>query len=153
MRFVAAAFRTLIGAIFGIFAALALSPAMAAFSPSPDGGSAYVLGVLIVGAALGLFAPNIRRAFGRGFLLLGVSFIALPISTMMLSGRVASDMVSNADAQSQGMTALGAGVAGIALTGAATFIGLIAGTILIIIGLVLALGGRREVIVIDRHPA
>ena len=44
---------------------------------------------------------------------------------------------------------MGAGLAGVAVTGVATFLGIIVGTILLLIGLILSLGGRREVIVIE----
>ena len=45
--------------------------------------------------------------------------------------------------------ALGAGLAGVAVTGLATFLGLILGAILLLFGLVLSLGGRREVVVVE----
>lgn len=152
MKVVSSVVRLLIGAVFGIIAALAISPLAAALNTSPGSKSPLLMVMAVaVGAVLGFFAPTIRRAFGRGFLLAGVSFLALPISALMLSGRVASDMVNAADAGSQGATAVGAGIAGIAMTGAATFVGLIVGAIFIIIGLVLALGGRREVVVVERR--
>lgn len=150
MNFISALFRIIVGVVFGVIAAMALSPAAAAFNTSPDSRAPMIMLVTVgLSAVLAFFAPTIRRAFGRGFMLAGVSFIALPISMMLLSGRVASDMVTAADANSQGATAVGAGIAGIAMTGAATFIGLIVGAIFIIIGLILALGGRREVIVVE----
>lgn len=40
-------------------------------------------------------------------------------------------------------------MAGVAVTGVATFIGLIVGSILLLIGLVLSLGGRREVVIVE----
>lgn len=150
MKFVSALFRIIVGVVFGVVAAMALSPAAAAFNVGPDSNAPVIMLIAVaLSAVLAFFAPTIRRAFGRGFLLAGISFIALPISMMLLSGRVASDMVTAADANSQGATAVGAGIAGIAMTGAATFIGLIVGAIFIVIGLVLALGGRREVIIVE----
>lgn len=150
MKFVSALTRIVVGVLFGVIAALALSPAAAAFnSDSESNAPMVVLAVVGLSAVLAFFAPTIRRAFGRGFLLAGTAFIALPISMMLLSGRVANDMISAADSSSQGATAVGAGIAGFAMTGIATFVGLIAGAIFIIIGLVLALGGRREVVIVE----
>lgn len=153
MNIVKTIFRTLIGGVFGFASALALIPAVATFSN--NGGDQHTGPVLWAiagaGALLGFFAPTIRRAFGRGFLMLGASVFALPLSVMMLSGRVASDMA--AQTPNDGATMVGAGIAGTVMTGAAGFIGFFFGTILLIIGLVLALGGRREVIVVERAPA
>lgn len=154
MSFFKAFLRIVIGAAFGIIAALALVPALAAIT-SKDSGPASALAFLApvaIGALLGAFAPTVRRSFGRGFLLSGVCILALPLSAMLLSGRAAHDVVSSAQGASQAAaTAVGAGIAGAAITGIAAFIGLFLGAIFIIIGLVLALGGRREVVVIDRR--
>lgn len=142
----------LVGAIFGALCLAVLSPALAAFH---NGGSAFpsiAMGVVVLGViALSLFAPTIRRALGRGFLALGVCFLFLPISATMLSGRAAHEVISNSASSDQGIAAVGAGAAAVAVTGAATFIGLIFGAILVIVGLVLALGGRREVIIVERR--
>lgn len=140
-------FSVVIGVIFGIGSGLALIPATAAFNSGADTTSSTVLTfvVIAIGALLGLFAPTIRRAFGRGFLLLGTAIFALPLSVLLLSGRVASDMVASSD--NQAATAIGAGIAGTLMTGASAFIGFFLGAIFIVIGLVLALGGRREVII------
>lgn len=150
MGILKAVVRTIIGLIFGVASGLALSPAAAAFGGQPgDTRSAGLLWVVIlVGGLLGFFAPSLRRAFGRGFLFLGVSVLALPLSVLLLSGRVTTDMVatSNNDAA----TAIGAGIAGTLMTGASAVIGFFLGGILIVIGLVLALGGRREVVIVKQ---
>ncbi len=154
MEIFKATFKLLIGGVFGIAATFALSPAFAAFVK--DDGSvllAIVFGVTLISAALGMFTPTVRRAFGRGFLILGASVFALPISAFLLSGRAASEVVYAAEEVSEALAAVGAGLAGIALTGVATFVGVILGTILLLAGLILALGGRREVVVIERKPA
>lgn len=153
MNIVKALFRVLIGALLGLASAIALIPATGAFtSEIGSGDTAWMTWVIVaIGAILGFFAPTIRRAFGRGFLLLGVSVFALPLSMMLLSGRVASDMISagTTDMDRAG-AAFGAGVAGTVMTGAAAFIGFFLGAIFLIIGLVLVLGGRREVVVIQQ---
>lgn len=110
-----------------------------------------MLVVLLISAALGFFAPTIRRAFGRGFLLAGVCLVALPISTMILSGKVAHDAISAARPEEQAGAAVGAGLAGVAMTGVSAFVGIILGAIFVITGLILALGGRREVIVVQSY--
>jgi hypothetical protein len=150
MKFVRAILRVLVGLIFGVVSGVALAPAFAAFSDS-SGSNAWVIFVVVIGGALlGFFAPTLRRAFGRGFLLAGVSVLALPLSVMLLSGRVGSDMIAATDSGGQAATAAGAGIAGVMMTGVAGFIGFFFGAILIIVGLVLALGGRREVYVVQR---
>lgn len=88
-----------------------------------------------------LIAPTYRRAFGRGFLFSGVALFALPLSTFLLSGVTVNDTVSAA--------VIGGVVAGTLVTSVAAFIGLISGTIFLVVGLVLSLGGRREVIVVQ----
>jgi len=146
-----AVFRIVVGAIFGILCAFALSPALAALhSDGSNFASISTFVIVAIMAVLGFFAPTIRRAFGRGFLLLGLCCFALPFSAMLLSGRAANEVVSQASADGQAAAVIGAGAAGIAVTGVATFVGLIAGAIFVILGLVLALGGRREVIVVNR---
>lgn len=151
MNFVNAVFRIVIGVVFGLLSATALSPALAAITPTTGDGNAPMLSLLIVGGVtlLSFFAPTTRRAFGRGFLLTGVCLIALPLSTALLSGRAATEVVSSASVDSQAFAAIGAGLGAAAITGAAAFIGFILGGIFLITGLVLALGGRREVIVMN----
>ncbi|MTH96425.1 hypothetical protein [Roseibium sp. RKSG952] len=150
MSFVKALVRIVIGLVFGFGAAIALSPGFAAFAHYQDAITPLLLpGIVLLAGVLGFFAPTIRRAFGRGFLLLGVSVFALPISTFLLSGRVASESIAAAGEGSEAFSALGAGLAGAAVTGFAAFIGTILGVICLIIGLVLSLGGRREVVVVE----
>jgi hypothetical protein len=150
MAFIKSAFRILIGVLFGAAAAVALTPAFAAFSSKGDIVTPIVMMSLVLMCGLFcFFAPSIRRAFGRGFLVLGASVFALPISALLLSGRAGSEVVRAAEAGTEGFAAVGAGLAGVAVTGVATFIGLIVGTILLLIGLVLSLGGRREVIIVE----
>ncbi|TWI26949.1 hypothetical protein IQ24_04006 [Paracoccus sulfuroxidans] len=151
-RTMPAVIRALIGAVFGIISAVVLSPALAAFLQQTDKNAAIAIwAIAAIMAALGFFAPTIRRAFGRGFLMLGVCFLALPISTLLLTGRVTHELITSAPENDPAAAVIGAGLAGMAATGIATFVGLIAGAIFVIIGLVLALGGQREVIVIDRY--
>jgi hypothetical protein len=148
MRFVSAFFRAVVGLIFGFLAGVALIPALAAFSDG-QGNTAWIVFVVAgLGGLLGFFAPTVRRAFGRGFLLTGVAVFVLPLSMMMLSGRVANQMMAEEGAN--GATALGAGIAGTMATGLAGFVGFFFGAVLLIIGLVLSLGGRREVYVVER---
>ena len=158
MRVFKGIIRAVVGIIFGSLVALAFAPALAAFhSGSPDNRSTAVVWVVVLAtASLVFFAPSIRRAFGRGFLAVGAAVFALPLSAMLLSGRTTSDMMaasSGASAAEQAGTAIGAGLAGLAFTGISAFVGFFLGMILIVIGLVLALGGRREVIVVNALPA
>ncbi len=151
MGIIKASFRIIIGVLFGIGSAIALIPAFAAFTTDQDSITPIILMALLVPlcGVLCFFAPTIRRALGRGFLLLGASVFALPISAFLLSGRVAFEVTNTAQEGSEAFAVVGAGLAGVAVTGIATFIGVIIGAILLLIGLVLSLGGRREVIVIE----
>ena len=150
MAIIKSSFRILVGILFGIGSAIALTPAFAAFTTEQDTITPIVImSFVLLCGVLCFFAPTIRRAFGRGFLVLGASVFALPISAFLLSGLAASEVVSTAEEGSEAFAAVGAGLAGIAVTGVATFIGVIIGTILLLIGLILSLGGRREVIIIE----
>lgn len=150
MAIAKAAFRILIGVLFGAGAAVALTPAFAAFSGEEDTITPIVMmSLVLLCGVFCFFAPTIRRAFGRGFLTLGASVFMLPISAFLLSGRAASEVVGAAEAGTEGYAAVGAGLAGVAMTGAATFFGVIVGSILLLVGLILSLGGRREVIVVE----
>lgn len=141
--------RTIFGAVFGVLCLVVLMPALAAINSEGSGVMPALAWALVgVMAFIGWAAPTVRRTFGRGFLALGVCFLFLPFSALLLSGRTAHEVVTaSAD---QASAVIGAGLAGAVVTGAATFIGLIMGAIFVILGLVLALGGRREVIVVNR---
>ncbi|WP_139257804.1 hypothetical protein [Natronohydrobacter thiooxidans] len=152
MLVIKATFRIVIGLFFGVLSVTALSPAFAAFHSDTDQTAPLlVLAVILICTALCFFAPTIRRAFGRGFLALGASVFALPLSAFLLSGRAASEVIGSTSDGTEAFTAIGAGLAGIAVTGVATFFGLILGTIFLIIGLVLSLGGAREVIIVENQ--
>jgi hypothetical protein len=148
-------FRLIIGTVFGFASALVLIPAFAAFTESADASGASqtwpVWLVTLLGSVLGVFAPTIRRAFGRGFLMVGLAVFALPLSMMLLSGRVAGDMMSTAATGDAAATAIGAGLAASFVTGVSAFVGFFLGAISIVTGLILALGGERE-IVVTREP-
>lgn len=150
MLVIKAVIRAIVGIVFGVGSAVALMPAFAAFTSKGDATSPIVMLVLVaICGLLGYFAPTMRRAFGRGFLLLGAAVFALPISAFLLSGRAASEVVGAAEKGSEATAVIGAGLAGVAVTGVATFFGLILGSILLLVGLILSLGGRREVIVVE----
>lgn len=150
MAILKASFRILIGAIFGAGSTAALTPAFAAFTNDQDSITPFLMMLLVLlCTALCFFAPTIRRAFARGFLTMGASVFALPVSAFLLSGRAASEVVNAADEGSEAFAAVGAGLAGLAVTGLAIFIGVVIGAILLLTGLVLSLGGRREVVVVE----
>lgn len=155
MSIVSFVFKLIVGLALGGIAAFALSPAFAAFNSEKGTNGAALLIVYVLIVLFCLFAPTVRRAFGRGFLIAGVSFLLLPISTLILSGSVTSEMVTTAtETGSDGSAEFvgGALVAGV-MTGASAFFGFILGAVFIIAGLVFALGGRREVIVVDTRQS
>jgi hypothetical protein len=152
MGIVSGIFRLIIGAVFGLGCYVALAPALAAMM---SGVSSQAIGVVtivfvVVGAIIGLLARSIRRAFGWGFLELALCTLGLPLSTMLLAGKVANDMTTAAASGDKGTTLIGSGLAGGLMTGAAAIVGFFLGAIFLIIALVLLLGGRREVILVDR---
>lgn len=156
MRFVYAALRTIVGLCFGMIAMIALLPAFGAFV-QPNSGPLFVASmwaVALLGGALSFMAPTMRRAFGRGFLMAGTCFLALPLSAILLSYRAYTDPVVlpgitpdefPSDTGYAAAEAIGAGLAAMAMTGVAAIIGLSLGAILIVAGLVLCLGGQRNV--------
>lgn len=154
MEIVWAIIKALIGAFFGLLAGMAFAPLVIAFGwNDPSTAPFWICATL--GTLLGGFAPTLRRAFGRGFLLVGVAVFALPVTSFLMAGRAVQDTVVQSGAASgsleQAGVAVGAGLAGAMITGIGTLFGLVMGSILLITGLVLSLGGRREVIVIERR--
>lgn len=152
MKAVRIIFQIIIGGIFAAASVAVLSPGLAALNGSsmqiPITFIAFVL-VLIVTAT----APSLRRAFGRSFLFLGASVFVLPLFTMLLSGAAANDVVNAAAAAGdadQGMALAGSVVAGGLATAFAGFVGFILGLVLLLVGLILSLGGKREVVVVPR---
>jgi len=151
MRIVSAVFRIVICAVFAFGCFVALSPALAALFKGASAAPAIALVALVVaGALVGVFSRSIRRAFGWSFLALALCVVALPLSTMLLAGRVAVDATNAAETSQQGATVLGAGIAGTLLTGGAAIIGFFLGAIFLVVALILLLGGRRQVILVDR---
>lgn len=135
--------------VMGVLVAIVASPLAALFVDG--GGSNFVfLTVLAITALAALFAPSGRRAWGRGCLIVGVLFIAMPLFMTGLSAQVGSSMISDASASgTEAATAVGATIGGGLMVGASMFVGFIAGAIFVILGLVLTLGGRREVVVVS----
>jgi len=135
--------------IIGIIAVLAASPLAANFV---DGGTSnYIfLGVVAVTTLAIVLAPTGRRAWGRGCLIVGVLFIAMPLFMTALSAQIGSEIVTEAATSGEQTAAtIGASIGGGLMVGASLFLGFILGAIFIITGLVLVLGGRREVTVIE----
>lgn len=139
----------LIGIIFGFLTSAALSPLFASFQSATGANLA-----LVTGAAVVIFvsiAPTVRRCFGRSFLLLGAAIFLLPLSALVLSGVAINETVDAAAEADKGYAVVGGVLAGGLLTGFASFFGFIVGTVFLIIGLVLSLGGTREVVVVGRR--
>jgi hypothetical protein len=146
MGFVKAAVRFLAGLLFGALTALALTPSVAAFSaPDTDPSPLLVPVIALVSAILCTLAPTIRKAFGRGFLIAGLSFFSIPVSTILITGQALLDVIIPGSSTASGEASLLTGVAGLAVSGFVTLVSLIAGALFVIIGLVLILGGRRHV--------
>lgn len=152
MKAVRIIFQIIIGVIFAAASVAVLLPGLAALNGSSMQRPITLIafGLVMIATAA---APNIRRAFGRSFLFLGASVFLLPLSTMLLSGVAANEVVNAAAAAGdadQGMALAGSVVAGGLATAFAGFVGFILGSVLLIAGLILSLGGRREVVVVQR---
>lgn len=139
------AFQTVIGGIFGLAVYLITGPLIIGADLVAAG---WPMAIIIGGCAILVgWAPTLRRAFGRSFLAVGTAFMLLPFGAFFLSRAAYNDTVGTApDAAAM----LGAGAAGALVTGLGTVVGLILGSLFLIIGLILSLGGRREVVVVDR---
>jgi hypothetical protein len=145
MKFVRYFFQVIIGVLFGALAALALSPFFASFAEGS--GVPYLILAAVIIAVIIALASNIRRCFGRSFLFLGAAIFALPLSTLVLSGAAMNETVSAASEADKGFAVAGGVLAGGLLTGAAAFVGFFAGSIFLIAGLIMSLGGIREVVI------
>ena len=112
----------------------------------------YVAAALVI--LLVTLAPTFRRSLGRGFLLLSVCLFLLPVSSTFLSVEVGAEMVENVD-QSDGLeygtTVVGVAIGGTAMALVSGFFGFFLGTLTCILGLVLSLGGRREVMIVEHR--
>ena len=140
-------FQFIVGVVFGGLSSLALTPMLAPLGPETAAQYVYVICAVIV--LIVTVAPNIRRAFGRGFLAFGVAMFLLPISTMVLTGTVTSEGIDQAAEGSKTSTAVAGALVGTVATGIAGFVGFFVGSASLIIGLILSLGGRREVVVVN----
>lgn len=139
----------ILAAIFmAIVAVVASSPLAAAFVSSESSNIVFGVVLLIVLAAC-LFAPTGRRAWGRGALLCGCLFLALPLSTLALSGVVTEEIISTSTDDS-GAEAVGAVLGSGLMVGASAVLGFIFGAIFIVLGLVLTLGGTRDVRIVEK---
>ena len=89
----------------------------------------------------------ISIATGRGTLINGLLFLALPLFMVALSGTVVTEMTEagRANSAESAGAVIGSGLA----VGMSAFFGFILGAIFIIIGLVLLLGGTRDVRVVE----
>lgn len=151
MKFLRILFQVLLGAVFGAASAASLSPLLASFAPKAGTiGTFVVFGVVTLLVAI---APSIRRAFGRSFLFLGAAVFLLPLSTMVLSGVTLNETVNAASEADKGYAAVGGVMAGGIMTAFAGFVGFILGSIFLLVGLILSLGGRREVIVVEQKSS
>lgn len=152
MGFVSGVTRLVVGAIFGLGFYILLTPIFAALIDTGNSTviTGLMLAVVLLSALAAVLTSTIRRAFGFGFLWLGLASLALPLSTMVLAGRVGSQLIDQADAGSRSASLVGAGIGGMMLTGASAFIGFFLGAIFLVLALVLLLNSKRQVIFVDR---
>ncbi len=139
-------FQSIVGLLFAGLAIMALSPLMAGFADGQGAVWLMLLPLAAVTLLVGL-APTLRQAFGRGCLCVGGAIFLLPISTMILSSVVFVETVDVADSADTAVAAAGGALAGGMMTGLAGVVGFFLGGFLLLLGLVLSLGGRREVLV------
>ena len=155
MKIIRLIFKFILGIIFASLSWIALSPFFASLAASGSQETfeifTYVISlIVIVFVTLG---SSVRRSFGRGFLLTGICFFLLPISTTFLSVEAAGEVINNVsdgdqiDAATVAGAALGGGL--VVLIGG--FFGFFLGTIFLIVGLIFLLGGRKEVIIVENR--
>ncbi|MGI9370558.1 MAG: hypothetical protein ACR2O2_17145 [Ruegeria sp.] len=148
MKIIGYMFKIVIGLGLGLLTSLVMIPAFATFHSEGESTSSYAMIIVTLAvAALCVFAPTIRRAIGRGFLSLGVAFFILPISAMLLTGRVATETMEETN---DAATAVGAAIGGGLMTGMSTVVGFFMGTVFVVLSLVMLLGGRKEVVVVEK---
>jgi len=146
--------KAIVAGIFSVACAAALTPAFAAFvndDPNLSSAPVYALWFAILTIFLiVLLAPTVRRSLGRGFLILGASLFLLPLSALLLGGSVTLQAASAAGTSDDAAITASMGAA---MTGGIAFLGglfgFFVGSIALIFGLVLSLGGRREVVVVE----
>ena len=157
MKTIRIIFQFIFSLAFAVACWLALSPFFAAVLKNSDSifeKLSYLAAALV--ALLVTSAPTFRRSLGRGFLLLSVCLFLLPVSTTFLSVEVGADMVENIDPDDDveyAATVAGAAIGGTAVALVSGFFGFFLGTVTFILGLVLSLGGRREVVIVERGYA
>ncbi len=132
---------------FAIVASLAISPLAAAVSSASN---VVFIGMIGIVALVCMMAKTGRRAWGWGALICGALFLALPLTMTALSGVVFNEVVSAAPLDTSGATAAGAAIGSGLMVGASAFFGFFVGGIFIVLGLVLTLGGRNEVVVVEK---
>jgi hypothetical protein len=99
--------------------------------------------VAVVAAFIVMFAPTARHAWGRLALIDGLACFALPFMAAALSWVVGSHVVQSAGTNVGAAAAgAGAGLAGVAMTGAAGFMGFFAGLILVVMAYFILRGAR-----------
>lgn len=147
MKFLRYAVQLVVGIIFGVVTTAALSPFFASLSGESGATLALICAAFV--CVIIVIAPTYRRAFGRGFLFSGVALFALPLSAFVLSGVAVNETVNAAADADKGYAVIGGVMAGTLVTSVAAFFGLISGTIFLVAGLVMSLGGRREVVVVQ----
>ena len=146
MRNFRALIRIFSGILFGIICAVSLSSVFAPFTDttSPTLTALAMWIFVVIGALLGFFAPSIRRAFARGFLLAGISILAIPLfASLLTNNRVGLTQTGTDTATSGIVDAFSAAFSAVT--------GFILGIAFLATGLVLMRTPRREIVVIDRR--
>jgi hypothetical protein len=159
-RIIGVLFKVLVGIVFSAITILALSTLPASFNQNISlGQSSASMAGLVTSLIVGIFvliiistAPSIRQAFGRSFLILGLVVLTLPLSVLVLSSRVSSEIINRALEAAKGATAIGALLASGIMTGVTGFVILFLGAIFIILGFALLLGRRRKESVGNEPP-
>ena len=146
-------FQIVLSVPFALASVIALIPFFAALREQiGDRAETYSYGAAAFVAIIIIIAPTIRRCLGRGFILLAVCLFLLPVSTTFLSVEVSSQQIAEADQTDDLEVAaayIGTGIVTTASALVTGFFGFFLGAVSLIIGLVLSLGGRREVVIVD----
>jgi len=99
--------------------------------------------IAAIAAVIVIFAPTARHAWGRLALVDGLGCFALPFMAALFSWTLGSQLTHNIDGGEA--AAVGAGLAGVVVTGAAGFVGFFAGLILVIMAYFILRGARKPI--------
>ena len=138
---------------FAFTSVIALVPFFASLKEQiGDRAAIYSYGAAAFIAIIVFVAPTIRRCLGRGFIMVAVSLFLLQVTTTFVTIEVSSQQIAEANETDEievAATYVGTGIVATGATLVTGFFGFFFGSVCLILGVVLLLGARREVVSVD----